>query len=162
MEAGHTWSDGRLDGGNRFEDPDSTLLHTLRSDARGGFEPIVRKYLAQVVRLARRFGLTADEAEDVAQEVFLRVWRGLPRFRGDARLRSWILRIAIRESSRQLARRKGFFVSLSDVPDEAALERDGSPDRAIRREQCARLRKALLGLSGKHREVLVLHCLEEF
>lgn len=161
MEAEQIGSDGRLDAGNRVKDLDGTLLRDFRLDARRGFESIVRRYLEQVVRMAQRFGLALDQAEDVGQEVFLRVWRGLPGFRGETNLRSWILRIAVRESSRQLARKRRVPAGLSDERDLAALDGEGPPDRAIEAEQRERLRAALLRLSGKHRQVLVLHYLEE-
>ena len=53
----------------------------------------------------RRFGLDADEADEVAQEVFVRAWRGLGRFEERARFSTWLYRIAFNEAQRQLTRR---------------------------------------------------------
>ena len=53
----------------------------------------------------RRFGLDASEADEVAQEVFLRAWRGLARFEGRARFSTWLYRIAFNEAQRRLSRR---------------------------------------------------------
>jgi RNA polymerase sigma-70 factor (ECF subfamily) len=53
----------------------------------------------------RRFGLDPGEAEEVAQEVFLRAWHGLGRFQERARLSTWLYRIAFNEAHRRLARR---------------------------------------------------------
>ena len=53
----------------------------------------------------RRFGLDAGEADEVAQEVFLRAWRGLPRFEERAQFSTWLYRIAFNEAQRRLARR---------------------------------------------------------
>jgi RNA polymerase sigma-70 factor (ECF subfamily) len=53
----------------------------------------------------RRFGLEADEADEVAQLVFLRAWRGLGGFQERARLSTWLYRIAFNEAQRRLSRR---------------------------------------------------------
>ena len=53
----------------------------------------------------RRFGLDADEADEVAQEVFVRAWRGLPRFEERAQFSTWLYRIAFNEAQRRLSRR---------------------------------------------------------
>ncbi len=53
----------------------------------------------------RRFGLDAGEADEVAQEVFVRAWRGLGRFEERARFSTWLYRIAFNEAQRRLARR---------------------------------------------------------
>jgi RNA polymerase sigma-70 factor (ECF subfamily) len=57
----------------------------------------------RVYRTLRRFGLDADEADEVAQEVFVRAWRGLPRFQERARFSTWLFRIAFNEAQRRLA-----------------------------------------------------------
>ena len=53
----------------------------------------------------RRFGLDASEADEVAQEVFVRAWRGLARFEERAQLSTWLYRIAFNEAQRRLSRR---------------------------------------------------------
>ena len=54
----------------------------------------------------RRFGLDPAEADEVAQEVFLRAWRGLPRFEQRAQFSTWLYRIAFNEAQRRLSRRR--------------------------------------------------------
>src|SRR5437764_10059585 len=60
---------------------------------------------ARVYGTLRRFGLDADEADEVAQEVFLRAWRGLNRFEERAQFATWLYRIAFNEAQRRLSRR---------------------------------------------------------
>ncbi len=151
----------RLDARSPTEDPDRTLLEAFRADARAGFERIVGKFLRQVIKLVRRFGLSIDEAEDVSQEVFLRVWRGLPSFRGEARLRSWILRIAVREASRRLAGRRQFANEPLRPAETIPAPQESPVENASQVEREAYLRQALERLPGKHRKVIVLRYLEE-
>lgn len=65
---------------------------------------LVEAHSDRVYGALRRFGVEADEAEDVAQEVFLRAWRGLSRFEERARLSTWLYRIAFNEAQRRLSR----------------------------------------------------------
>lgn len=58
------------------------------------FEEIYERFRGPVWRLARRLTDNDDEAFDASQEIFLRVWRGLPGFRGDAKLSTWVFQIA--------------------------------------------------------------------
>ena len=71
------------------------LLRRLRRGDARAFTQLVDHYKDMVVNLAARMLGTPAEAEDLAQEVFLRVWKGLPNFRGEAKLSTWIYRITV-------------------------------------------------------------------
>jgi RNA polymerase sigma-70 factor (ECF subfamily) len=151
-----------LDAFGETEAMEGPLLEASHADSGAGFEAIVRAHLPDVVRIAQRFGLEDDEAEDVAQECFLRVWRGLRSFRRESQLRSWILRIAIRESSRRLSRRRRTSRGWRALDDETPASSAETADSAAQRvESRARLRQALAAMPARHREVLVLHYIEE-
>ena len=66
---------------------------------------LVVSHAERVYGALRRFGLDPDEADEVAQEVFLRAWRGLSRFEERSRFSTWLYRIAFNEAQRRLARR---------------------------------------------------------
>jgi RNA polymerase sigma-70 factor, ECF subfamily len=87
----------------------STSENELLRRARGGdedaFADLVMLHANRVYGALRRFGLDANEADEVAQEVFLRAWRGLARFEGRAQFSTWLYRIAFNEAQRRLARR---------------------------------------------------------
>jgi RNA polymerase sigma-70 factor (ECF subfamily) len=71
------------------------------------FDQVYERFRRPVWRLARRFTESEDEALDTTQVVFLRVWRGLPGFRGEARLSTWVFQIAwnhIRAHRRKMGR----------------------------------------------------------
>src|SRR4051812_30115765 len=108
--------------------------------------------------------LTGDrvEAEDALQEVFLALHRALPGFRGEAKLSTWVYRIALRTALHVRARRPRDTTSLDagspalEVPDAGV-----APDQlASARQQSARLAQAMEQLSPEHRAVLSLFAVE--
>jgi RNA polymerase sigma-70 factor (ECF subfamily) len=77
-------------------DPDAELVRNAGAGDARAAEALVRRHLARMIALARRMLGDAAEAEDVAQEVFLRVWREAPRWRpGAAKFETWMHRVAL-------------------------------------------------------------------
>jgi RNA polymerase sigma-70 factor (ECF subfamily) len=70
------------------------------------FDEIVRAHRQAIYRVARRIVRTHEEADEVTQETFVRAWRALPGFRGEARLSTWLVRIAI-HTARSMPRSRG-------------------------------------------------------
>jgi RNA polymerase sigma-70 factor, ECF subfamily len=81
------------------------LIARARDGDQAAFAALVTMHADRVYGALRRFGLGAEDAGDVAQEVFLRAWRGLDRFEGRASFSTWLYRIAFNEAQRRLARR---------------------------------------------------------
>src|SRR4249919_1148658 len=69
------------------------LVERCRRGDEGAFQELVNQYKDLVFAIIARTARDASSAEDLAQEVFLRIHRGLPYFRGEARLSTWIYRI---------------------------------------------------------------------
>ena len=125
-----------------------TSEHELIRRARGGdedaFAELVMLHADRVYGALRRFGLDASEADEVAQEVFLRAWRGLARFEGRAQFSTWLYRIAFNEAQRRLV-----------APAASARRsRSGSrrPDRRrcrSRRTSAPRRRRSITSSSGR-------------
>ena len=122
-------------------------------------------HATRVVGALRRFGLDSGEADEVAQEVFLRAWRGLPRFEERAKFSTWLYRIAFNEAQRYLSRRPRVRVEptaepedqLASVPDSPGL----SPDaQALGHEFEQTLQRALEQLPADWRTAVVLRDLE--
>ncbi len=119
-------------------------------------EVLYHQYKRRVFGMAHRI-VGAGDAEEVAQEVFVRVFRGLAAFRGDSALSTWIYRLTVNASLSYVARRgrrQEVPVDdvLVDVPAPPAVERD--PGLA------SRIEAALGQLPAGYRAILVLHDVE--
>ncbi len=124
------------------------------------FEALLETHAERAVRLASRF-VSGDRAaaEDIAQEAFLRAWRALPRFRGDAELSTWLYRVVVNEALSQVRRRKlreGLRELLDKVGVRAAPP--ATPDPGLR----ARIEAALATLTASERAAFALVHLEGF
>jgi len=118
------------------------------------FDEIVRTHRQAIYRVARRIVRTHEEADEVTQETFVRAWRALPGFRGEARLSTWLVRIAI-NTARSMPR--------SRVETEPVAEAERLPDPAggpdalwETRAARARVRAAVRALPPRQREVVAL------
>jgi len=142
------------------------LVDSCRAGDPVAFASLVRLHEGMVFSLSARLLGDAEEARDVAQEVFLQVYRQLGRFEGRSSLKTWIYRIAVNQCHNRRRfwhrRRRDREEALDAVPAEAAGARGGSSpyEEARRRERARRVQAALLQLSFEHRVVLVLREVE--
>jgi RNA polymerase sigma-70 factor (ECF subfamily) len=128
------------------------------------FADLVAQHQRMVVQLAIHLLGDRDEALDLSQEVFLRVFHTIHRFRGDSSLRTWIYRIAVNQARNRnrfwRRRRRADQVSLdAHVAAHGDLESagDAGPDRLLaQKELAARLQRALDGLPFDQRTAIVL------
>lgn len=154
-------------------DPDLDLVEGVRRGRGGAFDDLVRRHQDRIVRLCHRILGDADAALDAAQEAFVRAWRGLGSFAGEARFSTWLTRIAINQCRNELRRRRTVKhqqpLSL-DAPaagGETTLRdglaaADASPYEVARgHEVAAALAAALPELDDEAREVLLLRDAEQ-
>jgi RNA polymerase sigma-70 factor (ECF subfamily) len=145
--------------------PEQDLIARARGGDQTAFSELVMMHADRVYAALRRFGLGPDDAGDVAQEVFLRAWRGLDRFEGRASLSTWLYRIAFNEAQRRLARRalpraepapegEDPVASLADAPEA------GPDARALAGEFERKLDGALAELPDEWRAAVVLRDIE--
>ena len=135
------------------------VTQTLEGDL-GAYEQLVNRHHAVVTRIAARV-VGRDEAEDVAQDAFLRAFHRLDGFRGDSSVRTWLLRIAHHAALDHLRRRRAEPVDPASLDETPADERTRLPaERLEVRERVERLEHKLQLLSPPHRAVLVLRDVE--
>ncbi len=151
-------------------DDEAALVGRARGGDEAAFEELVRRHEGEVFRLCRRLLGNREDALDAAQDTFVRVFRALPRFRGEASFRTWVYGIALNVCRNALAsaprRAAARSVPLDADPVEGGAPvslDDGraSPERVAYGRQLGRaLEEALAALSPDHREVIVLREVE--
>jgi RNA polymerase sigma-70 factor (ECF subfamily) len=134
------------------------------------FEELFTEYYALVYGIGLKFTGNPEDAEDITQEVFTKVWKSLSAFNYNSSFKTWIYRIAVNvciDSSRKPWRKYGHQTTELDaaVPDGEEIRIPSNEETAERklleREEAARVRKAVSRLKPNLRAVLVLKDLEE-
>lgn len=134
------------------------LVARARRGERDAFDDLVRATYVGTYTLAYRLVGNEEDARDVVQEAYLRAYKGLKRFRGDAQFTTWLYRITANCASTHLSKRsKHRHDELSDDLEVADTSGRGAPEEhADRGDTRARLREALADLPPRLRAVVVL------
>jgi RNA polymerase sigma-70 factor, ECF subfamily len=141
---------------------DHILIQRFLAGEEAAFERLVERYYQRIDRLAQQVVRHPMAAEDITQEVFLRAYRALPRFRGDASFYSWLYRIAINLCFNYL-RRQANHVSAADEPEVSALPVAADPSALLENQERERLvRRAIDALPAHYRVAIILRDLEGF
>jgi RNA polymerase sigma-70 factor (ECF subfamily) len=137
-------------------DPDRALVEAAAAGSREAFDELVRRYQVTIVGLARALTSGRGDAEDLAQEVFVRAWKSLRSFRGDSTFRTWLHRVAInvvRTSQSRGARIMRMFAGSTDEVPEAPSGEE-PVDSALARRQV--IERALAALPDDMRVAVTL------
>jgi RNA polymerase sigma-70 factor (ECF subfamily) len=102
---------------------DLSLVRRVQSGDKGAFDALVRKYQHKLVKLVMRYVRNPAEAEDIAQEAFIKAYRALPQFRGDSAFYTWLYRIAINTA-------KNAVVSRDRSPIEYNIDRNDATEES--------------------------------
>ncbi len=123
------------------------------------FERIVREYQDRVFRLARSILRDQAAAEEAAQDALLRVWKGLPRFRGSSSISTWIYAITRNTRMTKLGRKRIAVSSLEEPGTRRAAESAGA--RVPFTAPIVEVEELLDQLPAKYRQVVVLFYMQE-
>lgn len=136
-------------------------LERCREGDEAAFQHLLRPHLTGLLSLARRHCRDPHWAEDLVQETLVRAFKGLPKFRGDSALRTWLYRILVRlasEPSRWQRALPAESLGDLDVPDH--FDGDRAEQDAIARELQCRLDEAMERLTQRQRTALHLRAVE--
>ncbi len=142
---------------------EQALVARAKAGGRAAYEVLVRGNADRLYAVILRFSATEADAEEATQEAFLRAWRNIRRFRGDARFFTWLYRIGVNEAKRTFDRRPSAqtVVSVEDRPIDDLV--DDAPEvhpRAEAAELRALLEQAIRRLPDKYRAAVVLRDVE--
>ena len=145
------------------------LIERCRRGDRRAFAALVDRYKILIFNLVDRMIFDKALVEDLAQEVFIRVYQGLPGFRGESRLSTWIYRVAYNVCMAELerARHRVDFVSIDARGDEAGPRLDRRDDRQDFEAMLSRIdfrwtiQKFLDRLPPRYKAMLTLYYLQE-
>ena len=147
----------------RLADDESRLVALARAGNRAAFDELVRRHADGLYAVVVRLCSSAQEAEEVTQEAFLRAWRGLPMFRGGSQFFTWLYRIGVNEARRrsQRSQRAALVVSLDERRGREVCDGSMCPDdRAEHAELRRDVDRAIDDLPVDHRAALVLRDIE--
>jgi RNA polymerase sigma-70 factor, ECF subfamily len=142
---------------------ESALVKAAVEGDKGAFGEIIERYRRMVARTVK--GMLGDSvfAEDIGQEVFIKLYQSLPDFRGDSKLSTYIQRIAVNLTLNEIKRRKRFFSMFSRSGDNDLHEYDvADDDTQERRDASEIVNKALQAMDPKFRIIVTMRMLQGY
>ncbi|WP_405234636.1 RNA polymerase sigma factor RpoE [Lentisalinibacter salinarum] len=147
---------------------DAALVKRVQQGDKQAFNLLVLKYQTKIVNLVMRYVRDPDEANDVAQEAFLKAYRALPRFRGDSAFYTWLYRIAVNTAKNYLVAAKRrpveYDLDLQDPEQydmQARLKDIDSPERVLMKDEVQQtIDEAIQDLPEDLRTAIILRELE--
>lgn len=144
---------------------DAALVDASLAGRRDAFDVIVERHRRHVYQLCYRFVGNHEDASDLAQDVFVRAYRGLKNFRGHASLGTWLYRIGVNVCLNKVGAKSLRVESidrLEALNDERMAAHDESaPEALLRSERAAQVRAAIAKLPRKQRATLILRMYHE-
>lgn len=150
---------------------DEELIQQSRQRNYEAFEELVKRYEGRIYRLALKMLKSPDDAEDILQKTFLSVFENLDSFRGEAKVSTWIFRIAANHALMKLRKEKGITVDSLDAPPDTgeinlysriADENSNIHKLYEKKEFVRHLEQALSELPEIYRLVFILRDVEGF
>jgi RNA polymerase sigma-70 factor (ECF subfamily) len=139
---------------------DAELVQASLAGDRRAFDVIVERHQRAIYRVCYRFAGTHEDASDLAQDVFVRAYKGLRRFKGNASLGTWLYRIAVNVSLNHLNAKKP--LSEPIITSEGVAAASEAPvDALLRGERAEQVRSAIRRLPRKQRATLILRVYHE-
>src|SRR5262249_24137312 len=138
---------------------DAELVQRCLAGRRDAFDMLVERQQRHVYQLCYRFAGNHEDANDLAQEVFIRAYRGLKTFKGQATLGTWLYRIGVNVCLNRVSvksRREALDPLIEASDERTASQAESAADALLRGERAAQVRAAIAKLPRKQRATLVL------
>ncbi|MFQ5903073.1 MAG: RNA polymerase sigma factor [Candidatus Binatia bacterium] len=145
------------------QDPDRDLVQRSQGGDRLAFNQLVLKYRNRVMGVATRMLGDRVEAEDLAQDVFVKVYHGLQGFQGEALFSTWLYRVTANSclNRRRRRKRESQVTQVVDDPERVFSDRASNPHTLLERKELkVFLEKAIQALPQEQRMVLILRDIE--
>lgn len=156
-----TQVDPAQQAGDELDDADEArLVSACLEGRREAFDVIVRRHQRPVYLLCYRFAGTHEDASDLTQETFLRAYRGLRGFKGDAALATWLYRIGVNVCLNRAALKRPATQPF-DAADPADVRTERADMALLREERAAAVRSAVARLPPMQRATLILRVYQE-
>jgi RNA polymerase sigma-70 factor (ECF subfamily) len=137
------------------ERDDHVLVAAAQRGDKDAFDVIVERHRRAVYSVCYRFVNNHEDASDLAQETFVRAWKGLPAFKGDAAFSTWLYRIAVNVSLNRVSARQ---LPVEPLEDDRFVDAtsEAPGDSLVRAERRDAVRRAIAALPEKQKATLIL------
>lgn len=135
---------------------DVDLVSAAVGGNREAFDVIVARHRRAVYQVCYRFVNNHEDASDLAQDAFVRAWRGMKNFKGQSALSTWLYRIAVNVCLNRVSARTVTTEPIESTEQVADARIEGAQHAMIREERAVAVRKAIAGLPRKQRATLIL------
>jgi RNA polymerase sigma-70 factor (ECF subfamily) len=135
---------------------DSALVAESVAGNREAFDVIVERHRRIIYQVCYRFVNNHEDASDLAQDVFVRAWKGLKNFKGQSALQTWLYRIAVNACLNRVATKTPATEPIDATEHVADVRIEGAQQAMLREERAVAVRKAIATLPDKQRATLIL------
>lgn len=136
------------------------LIDSFKNGNRNAFNLLVRKYQKRIYMVIRKMVLDHDDADDITQEVFIKLYRSIVDFRGDSKFFTYLYKIAVNYSLNHLNRNKKILPRKSEfdekLEDHSYTNASGADEIIDEKDRSVVLRKAIESLPEQQRAVFVM------
>ena len=153
-------------------DNEAELIKAAANGDQSAFSELVTEYERLVYNTVKSKVLSAEDAMDISQEVFIKIWKALPNWRGECKFATWVYKVCINASLDFLRRAPEETESLSGRPDDDGDERpldiaddsvQASPERRLEQsETTMAVRRAIARLPEDQREIVILRDIDGY
>ncbi len=147
----------------KYVNPEIELISLLKKGDERSYLRVLNLHKDQVAKTVKGMLGNVQEAEDVGQEVFISFFKSIQNFKGEAKISTYLTRIAINLSLNELERRKRkwrVFYSGGKIEEKMVLDVGANPMEDFERKEI--VRKAIMKLVPKYRKIVVLRALQEY